>query len=208
MHRELVYAMTGKRIYRYYLNVKQCLLKDEDNHYGWHFSPEDFYVFMIAHEYKHYSNGGTGLRSLLDTYVFLKSVSIDMDYVAAESEKLGIADFEQLNRTAALHLFSGKPLTDTEQKMLERSLSSGTYGREENIIGNQIGEKGRFGYFLSRLTLPLPLMYVHYPILRKTLLLYPICWVHRLLYGFIFKNKKFMQQLKDGLTWQENNDEV
>ena len=33
---------------------------------------------MIVHEYKHYSGGGTGLRSLLDTYVYLRKVPLDM----------------------------------------------------------------------------------------------------------------------------------
>ena len=50
--------------------MKSRLIKDAGNNYGYHFSPEDFYMYMTAHEYKHYSSEGTLLRSLFD--IFLK----------------------------------------------------------------------------------------------------------------------------------------
>ena len=205
LHHTLVSPLTGKTIYSYYHNVKNRLLKDEDNTCGWHFSPEDFYIFMIVHEYKHYFSGGTGLRSVLDTYVYLKNVSFDMVYVAAECEKLGVEDFERLNRSLALHLFGGESLTEAEQKMLDRVLSSGTFGKEENVAVNQIEEKGRGRYFLSKLTLPLPIMYEHYPVLKKALFLYPFCWLHRLVHGVIYKNKKVKQQVKAILSWKDKS---
>lgn len=40
--------------------------------YEKHFSREDFYIYLVAHEYKHYFLGGTSLRSLADTYIYLK----------------------------------------------------------------------------------------------------------------------------------------
>ncbi|MBQ6540252.1 MAG: nucleotidyltransferase family protein, partial [Oscillospiraceae bacterium] len=95
------------------------LIRDDNEHRGFHFSDEDFYLYMIAHEYKHYSGGGTGLRSLLDTYVYLRRVPLDMAYVAREIEKLGIGDFEAANRSLALHLFGGEPLTEEEREMLD-----------------------------------------------------------------------------------------
>ncbi|MDO5138965.1 MAG: nucleotidyltransferase family protein, partial [Oscillospiraceae bacterium] len=81
MHRALFGDKHDRKLYEYYKDVKHHLLKDEGNNYGYHFSPEDFYIFMIAHEYKHYSTGGTGLRSLLDTYVYLQKNELDMTYV-------------------------------------------------------------------------------------------------------------------------------
>lgn len=46
-------------------------------------------IYMIAHEYKHFSKGGTGLRSLLDTYVFLRHCdeTLDKEYVESELKK-------------------------------------------------------------------------------------------------------------------------
>lgn len=203
MHRSLFNAMQKDALIKYYADVKVRLVKDKDNYYGWQFSPEDFYVFMIAHEYKHYFGRGTGLRSLLDTYVYLNNVKLNKDYVVTETEKLGIAEFEKANRDLAKRLFCGNNQIDINEKMLEYVVSSGVYGTFKNSVNNQLTDKGRMGYFLSRLTLPYPVMLEHYPVLNKAPVLYPLCWIHRLLYGFFFKNKKFMHQLKAGLTWKE-----
>ena len=93
---------------------------------------------MIAHESKHYSAGGTGLRSVLDTYVFLSKVSLDMEYVEAEAEKLGIRDFEKENRSLAMRLFGGGELTAADREMLEYILSSGTYGTAVHKVENKL----------------------------------------------------------------------
>ena len=204
MHHHLFEGMQGKKITDYYANVTSRLLKDEGNAFGWHFSPEDFYLHMVVHEYKHHSGSGTGLRSLLDTYVYLKNTPLNMDYVAAETEKLGIAGFERENRILAQHLFSGVTLTAAEQRMLQRFVGSGTYGSEEHFAENQLAAKGRKGYFLSRLTLPYSVMQEHYPVLKKLPVLYPFCWAHRLVHGFLFKHDKFMHQLKIGLSRKDD----
>jgi len=203
MHRMLFGVGHDQQLVDYYHDVKKRLLPDEGRNYGYHFSDEDFYIYMIAHEYKHYSSGGTGLRSLLDTWVYLRKVPLDMAFVAGEIEKLGIADFEAANRSLALHLFGGEPLTEGEQEMLEYVLSSGTYGTMANRIRRQLREKGRWGYFLSRMTLPFDMMTQLYPVLGRIPLLYPFCWAHRLIHAFFFRHKVFMYQLKSVLTWKE-----
>ncbi len=59
MHRELFDISFDKRIHDYYTDMKSRLIKDAGNNYGYHFIPEDFYMYMTAHEYKHYSSEGT-----------------------------------------------------------------------------------------------------------------------------------------------------
>ena len=49
-----------KRMTEYYQDVKSHLILDEGSRYGYHFSDEDFYLYMLAHEYKHFSGSGTG----------------------------------------------------------------------------------------------------------------------------------------------------
>ncbi len=201
MHHSLFSPYTDEAVFAYYRHIRDKMRKDEGSVWGFHLPPEDFYIYMITHEYKHYSGGGTGLRSLLDTYVYLHKASLDMAYVNGEMEKLGIADFEEANRSLALHLFDGEALTESEQEMLEEILSSGTYGTMRNRIQNQIKKKGRWGYFLSRLTLPGSLMHISYPILDRVPALYPLCWTHRLVHAFFFKHKIFLYQLKAALPW-------
>ena len=202
MHRRLSDAKEGKRISGYYAEKKNHLLKDNENAFGRHFSSEDFYLYMVVHEYKHYTNDGTGLRSLLDTYIYLKNVELDYEYVVTEAEKLGIAEFEKANRELAIHLFKGEQLTESERKMLERFAISGTYVKTELYAENLLALKGRRDYFLSRLTLPYPVMQGTYPVLKRFPVLYPLCWAHRLVHALIYKNDKVKQQLRAGLSWK------
>ena len=124
--------------------------------YEKHLSPEDFYLYVTAHEYKHYAVNGTGLRSLVDTYVYLQKTALDMNYVEAEMEKMGIAEFEAQNRVLALHLFSGEELTAKDQEMLDYILSSDVYGNLSNGVENGIRKNGEsmLRYMLDRFFVP------------------------------------------------------
>ena len=157
LHRNLFKKVEQKRFYEYYKDAKDRLLvKDDDNLYGYHFKPEDFYIYMIAHEHKHFNYSGTGLRSLLDTYLFLKNNKMDMEYVSEETDKLGISDFEKKNRALATDLFNGAELSNEEQAMLEYIISSGTFGTFDNKVGNEVKKTGGKGkYILRRLFGPI-----------------------------------------------------
>ena len=79
MHRALFGPGREEKLYEYYKDDEKRLLGDG---YEKHLSPEDFYLYVAAREYKHYSVGGTGLRSLVDTYVYLQKEFLNMTYVA------------------------------------------------------------------------------------------------------------------------------
>ena len=189
----------------YYSDVKARLLQNEGSSYGYHFSPEDFYVYMIAHEYKHYSAGGTGLRSLLDTYVYLKKEKLDMDYVAGETEKLGIREYETLNRSLSLHLFEGEPLTEKESDMLDFIMFSGTYGTMENGIVNRMkkmtGKQGKvtagikLKYYFSRLFPRHEFLYPWYP-LAKYKIFIPFVWVFRFFRAILLRGKRVISEIR------------
>lgn len=187
MHTGLFGEANKPEIYEYYKNVKERLIKDENNSFGYHFSNEDLYIYLTAHEYKHFSASGTGLRSLLDTYVFLKKYEsqLDMEYISAETKKLGINDFEQQNRSLALHLFGDSKLTENDSEMLEYVISSGTYGTLQNSIENSVkknggGKKGKRAYIKSKLFLPLDIVKAAYPFYYKHKALLPVLFVYRL----------------------------
>lgn len=153
MHRMLFGPSHDEKLYEYYRDVEKRLLGDG---YEKHLSPEDFYLYVTAHEYKHYTGGGTGLRSVLDTYVYLQKTKLDMDYVTAEAEKLGMAEFEAANRSLAQHLFSGGELTAADKEMLEYILSSGVYGTIGHRVENMVTKRGygKLGYALDRFFVP------------------------------------------------------
>ena len=56
MHRTLFEKKKSqRRMYEYYADVRKRLKKDQGNRCGYHFSSEDLYVFLTAHEFKHYN---------------------------------------------------------------------------------------------------------------------------------------------------------
>ena len=138
----------------YYADVRARLLPGEGCRLR--FSDEDFYLFLVAHEHKHFSGGGTGLRSLVDTYVCLREAELDWDYVRAEAEALGIAGFEERNRALAFAVMEGRELSPAQRDMLDFILGSGTYGDADTALRNGIRRGGRTGiaYVLHRLAVP------------------------------------------------------
>ena len=161
-------------IYDYYKHVKERLLK-EKNGCEYRFSNEDFYIYMTAHEYKHYTGNGMGLRSILDIYVFMNKFAdtLDMKYIEGELKKLGIAEFEHESRNLAMNLFSSGKCTDEEKKMFEYIVFSGTYGKRDNAIINRIkktGSKGAVGklkYVWGRFFPPVERLKFKYPVFFK-----------------------------------------
>ncbi len=201
MHLAL-FAASQEQLEPYYRDVRKRLLKDENNAFSRHFSDEDFYIFMIAHEYNHYSGRGTGLRSLLDTYIYLKKKedAMNRSYVSGELEKLGIAEFEKQNRSLALHLFSGETLTKADGEMLDFILSSGIYGTMENRVRSrvrkQIRKRGRAGYLLYKTFMPYEDMVTLYPVLEKAPFLLPFCWPLRIVKALRTKPATVLVMLK------------
>lgn len=148
LHVALFGKIGDKSWVKYYADVKNRLLPDDHKKYGFHFRDEDFYVYITTHAYKHFKEWGTGLRTLLDSYVYLwrKKDKLDWDYIAAETRKLGIAGFEEQSRMLAAKLFSDQPpvneadLTKEEQELFYYCFASGTYGTREHRISNRIKE--------------------------------------------------------------------
>lgn len=187
MHSSLLEPRHGDVLYNYYRSIKSKLIKDDDKQYGYHFSNEDFYVYFIAHEYKHFAVCGTGLRSLVDTYIVLKhfDCALDWRYINKELETLRLTDFEQKNRMLAVKLFSGEALTPDEKKLLNYHITSGTYGSVENRISNGITDDtssvGKARYILKRLTLPEQMLKEFHPFYYRHKLLRPILYFKRLI---------------------------
>ena len=187
MHRVLFDEKTlPESLYRYYRDVRRLLIKDSGNSFGYHLSDEDFYLYMIAHEYKHFAWGGTGLRSLLDTYVYLKkhSGTLDWEYITAESEKLGIAGFEKRNRSLALRVFHAgdiQKLSEKETELLDYFIESEAYGSMLHAIPNYSRHVGMFRYVMQRAFLPMEAVEKYYPFFYRHKLLLPILPICRVI---------------------------
>lgn len=201
MHRALFIAGTFKEMAAFYRDVETRLIPGPGC--SRRFSDEDLYVYITAHEYKHYSDSGTGLRSILDTYVFLKRYSdtLNWETVAADLEKLGIADFERRNRSLATHLFGGGTLTPEDQAMLQYVVNSGTYGTLQNSVEKRIdklggGRRGKLKFALGRVFKPLEDVKAVYPFYYRHKALLPVLFVWRVMKGLTVKRKKVWAEFK------------
>lgn len=202
MHRQLFGRNKGA-FFRCYENVSQRLVPDGKSKYGRRFTPEDFYVFLNAHEYKHVSGSGTGLRSLADEYLYLKRMgqSLDWTYIGAELDKLGIREFEEENRRLADRIFGGEPVTNEVLEAMEHIVSSGTYGNRENKVRNGIarsggGTAGKLRYFFSRVFMPLDEIRQTFPFVYRTKVFIPLLPAIRLVRGVLFRRKQMKTELK------------
>ena len=193
IHRCL-FTQRDKNMYDYYKDIASRLKKEEGT-YARHFSDEDFYIYLTAHEYRHFSGSGTGLRSLLDIYVYLQKFGkqLDGNYIEQEIKKLGLEDFEKRNRELALRLFSGEAISEQEEDWLRYFILSGVHGTAQNKLEKQ----GRWHYFWTNLFPSYRVMATRYPVLRKAPFLMPVCWLYRFIGKLIIRPERIKRKLRN-----------
>ena len=207
LHTRMFSEITGKTSADYFAGIQDRMLPDEGKQYAYHLRDEDYYLHLTAHEYKHYSHSGTGLRSLLDRYVYLskKGAHLDFAYVEAECRKLGIEQFEKDSRALCFKVFSSAALpelTDSERRMLEYYMFSTTYGTMSQGIKNQIEKeygdmgKGAKLRYLWRRAFPRREFYQTYsPLAYKYPILIPFVCIKRLFRGIFKRRKQICREL-------------
>lgn len=195
----------------YYQDVKAKLTHEEDNPFAYRFNAEDLYIFIIAHEYKHYSRGGVGIRSLLDTCVFLQRHSelLDWSYIDGELQKLFLTDFEKMNRELAKKAFSGQSLNEEEKQQLMYYLSSGAHGTTDHRMHNRVSnalsgddENAKGKYIRDRIFLRGEELKRKHPFVYRHKILLPFFDVFRLFRAAFTKPKKTWSELKHVLKFE------
>lgn len=213
MHVSLFHGMY-KEFTKQYENVKERLLPVDGTAYQFAFTPEDFYVFVLAHAHKHYSHSGTGVRTLADIYVMDRHLGdiMDRDEVEQKLTQLGIAEYEQHSRVLAEKLFSAvRPLaeielTEDEKEMLLYYCDATTYGTVGNSVNNRLHELQESSEDITRWT---KLKYCcvrlfpgrefckyAYPFVYKHPWTMPFFWVWRIVDKGITHRRKVKQELK------------
>lgn len=170
--------------------LSKAHLKDNFEH---ELTNEDFYIYFTAHTYKHFHISGCGIRTLIDYYLFLKkNNNLDFNYINKELEKLDLLDFSNQIKTLSMKIFDDEPIDEKETEMLLFIASSGTYGTLEHSVAKGVKEKGKFGYFMTRIFPPYKFYKSTYPWAYYCPILIPIAWLCRF-FRIIFKNRKKAQ---------------
>ncbi|MBO4877697.1 MAG: nucleotidyltransferase family protein [Ruminococcus sp.] len=193
MHTVLFGDSHAEDLRRYYSDPMRMMIKDSDNDFGYHLNDEDFYIYMTAHEYKHYSLSGTGIRSLLDCYVYVKEKgdALDWSYIRKQTDELGITGYEQQRRELAVKVFSSPELpvlNDAEKELLTGFLTAGTYGTFENSVKKKLEGQSKAGYILRSMFPDVEYMKVSVDFVNRHPVLYPVGIVYR--WGRIIKKRR------------------
>ena len=209
MHRALFGNALYPELAEYFRDVKQRLIKDEQNRFGYHFSREDFYIYMVTHAYKHFIHGGIGIRNLLDVYVYDSKYGAEMDweYLGRELGKLGAWEFDLSCRRLGKKLFADpdahREFSPEELAVLDNFFSSGTFGTEQQAMEKRLkalsgdGKSGgKLRYVLQRLFPRLELLKERYHILYQHPWLAPVYYVIRL-FSLIFRREAIGRELRN-----------
>ncbi len=141
MHTTLFSAQLHPDWAAYFDGVTKNLLPMQGTRFGRRMSDEDCLLYLLTHMYKHFEAGGTGLRSLLDLFVFCRAHgrALDGAYLARGLEQLGLTDFARESCELAQRIFgSEQPLRPQDARALTYYLTSGTYGTAAHRIDNRL----------------------------------------------------------------------
>ncbi|MCM1316170.1 MAG: nucleotidyltransferase family protein [Alistipes senegalensis] len=198
IHRQLFSDILQNNFNQYYENAFINAEKIDSFEFVYKMTDEEFYIYTLAHFYKHYSNGGSGIRSVIDIYIMNNTIyeKLDKKSLNCKLKKLQLLDFRK-EMTALSEMWFDENKESAELiKLSNYILGSGTYGTMFNNVNNQIRKKGRAGYFVYCVFLPLNLMQNNYPVLKKLPFLLPVLWIWRLIISLITKRNVVIFKIK------------
>lgn len=176
-------------------------------------NPTMHFMYLITHLYQHMIDGGIGIRSYLDLYLFINNYQNQIDYVVVENEfrKMGLYKFYDVAIKFINMAFKGQNELSTTlyEEYLEHIFSGGIYGEMDRarVDERKMAAKGKskFSYVMARLFPKYSTMKEKYPVLKKPLmfLLAPIFYIYRI-FSLLFKRKKLKKSIE---FISSNNDE-
>lgn len=184
--------------------IWERLVKDEDNHHLLHMTLEDYYLFHLLHFEKHYSMGGSGIRSIIDQYYLVKNYGdkLDRDYINEILPKMNYVEFEKMCKDLAEAWFDEGEMTKEIEEPAEFIINSGVFGTFEQYqkwsyehYQREQGIKGKKGYFFRRMFMERERMEYIYPSLKNHSWLLPFLWVHRLFKAVLFNRGRVKMEM-------------
>ena len=211
MHNSLFNPVKYPELYEYFKNIRSRLIREEGSDFCYRMTDEDFYLFLICHLHKHYSGSGTGLRSLLDVYMFNRGpgAGLDREYLNKELAGLGLLSFEENVSALAEKVFGGGLLTEKEQSALGFFVESNTLGtskiRVMHLLGNEDSAKAKCKYIMKRIFLPRKEFERLYPNMSGRKIPYPFLVIYRPAVIILKRNKKSVKELKRIKSFKKND---
>lgn len=204
MHQRLV--SEDSPYFEYLAGIWGKALQKKGYEYTHVLSFEDFYIYLLVHLTKHYVNGGTGIRSILDIWIYERHYNnlINWEYIWRELGRIGLEVFANNMRELSKFWFDKRNNKVGENPLLEEIgryiFVSGTYGTQKNMAIASINRKyvkeentrglWKIKYWLNLFFPGLKQMSIIYPLLNHIPVLLPFTWVIRGIKSLYFRKEQ------------------
>ena len=164
----------------------------------------DYYVFHLVHFAKHYYANGSGIRSILDSYLYLREHGKELDriYLSDWMKRLGLQELGESVEKLAECWFgaAGEEGSRTVCEKKKNVFFSGVYGSQlQMVLRNaekyQTKKLGAARYVARRVFMDKASMAAVYPFLNRCPVLLPFCWCHRLTAAILTNRKTILYEL-------------
>lgn len=108
---------------------------------GRQFRPEDVYLYLLAHMYKHFEGESVGIRALLDVYFFLQNhrTELDQELLGEGLRRLDLEEFHrQISKLADTVFAEESTLQKESVQAMMRTLAAGTYGTKIQLLQDRV----------------------------------------------------------------------
>lgn len=178
-------------------------------------SPEDAFIFEIAHFTKHYVGAGIGCRHMVDLWVYLRNhPAMNEAYIQTALEKLHMWAFYQHVRRTLAWWFEDAAPDETTELIGEVIFSSGNWGNQRTAeIASAVRKQktaadsahGRAMYMVRRVFPTRTTLCRLFPLLDRHPWLLPIVWL-RYIFTKLFAHKLTLRQHMEKMKWLTEED--
>ena len=213
LHADLFDKTHYPTLQRRYEDMMKLTVSDGKSRFGRKFSDEEFYLYMTAHEFKHFQTGGTGIRSLADCYIFVKKRKLNWEYIRKNAAAMGMEPFERQRLILAKKLFSKippHPLSQQESRLLDAYLEYGIYGTYSRLAENRMerffkrsGSRSKAAFILKQFISNAEHLERWYPFLKKAPYLLPVAYIMRLHKSLTADRVRTFSQLKSIIRYKK-----
>ena len=109
-----------------------CMLAKKSG-FCYRLTSENELIYLIAHYFGHFHQGGAGVRGVLDIYLYEKCFDIDNKYVDEILERYKLKDFYDNIRQLGKVWFENKKIDTLSNELGEYIISSGAFGITERL---------------------------------------------------------------------------
>lgn len=182
--------------------------------YTYRLSLEDAFIYIMTHLTKHFVSGGTGIRSIMDIWIYNNHYrnKMNWDYIQTELEQIKLWEFTKTICGLSEVWFGNDPGNELYGDITDFIFSSGVYGNQKNTIAAGINtstkskesRKINKKYYWLKLFFPgINHMKILYPFLGLLPFLLPVCWVFRGVKNMLFKRARTLQTIRNTHSMSE-----